>query len=193
MVRVGGGGGGATRGVILSGMAREESSREDLLAEAVALVPRAEFVVPDEAEPVTVGFRRDGAASVFFGEDPAFHFNAAGELRRAYVGGRLIKAERGRLVALTRLRTATEVQLVRHEMNPTETEALAWLWRERAGRFLRALDAGAAVLRREVRGPTGAGGVEPVRGFLAERAAGWSVAAGPGVGGGGVGPRRGSD
>jgi hypothetical protein len=102
-------------------MAREESSREDLMREATGLRPRIEFTTDDEPAPVIVGFRRGGAASVFFGEDPVVQFNARGELRRGFFQGRLIKAERGRLAMLTRVRAETQTQLVRREMNAAET------------------------------------------------------------------------
>lgn len=58
-------------------MAREEADREDLLDEGRALVDRAAFAVAPFAEPVFIGFRWDGAASVFFGPDRVYHFNAA--------------------------------------------------------------------------------------------------------------------
>ena len=113
-------------------MAREEQDREDLLAEAVALVERIEIELPDDGGHVVAGFRRDGCGSVYFDAEPAYHFNSRHELRRAFVGGRLLKAERGRLVALRRVRTADEVQLARHELNAAETDEflreLAWRW-----------------------------------------------------------------
>ena len=102
-------------------MARHEADREDLLREATALVDRVELNVPELAEPVVVGFRRNGCGSVFFGEDPAVHFNAANQLRRAYVAGRLLKAEQGNLVALTRNRAADEVQLIREDWGTEQT------------------------------------------------------------------------
>ena len=105
-------------------MARHESDREDLLREATALVERAELLVPGEAEPVIVGFRRDGSASIYFGADPVYQFNSAGELRRAYLGGLLYKAERGRLVELRRERTEQETQLVRRELIDQEQASL---------------------------------------------------------------------
>jgi hypothetical protein len=105
-------------------MPREESNREDLLGEATALVERVEFRLSDQSffgsAPIVAGFRPDGAFSIFFGEDPAYHFNAAGELRRAYRDGLLLKASAGRLVSLRRERTATETQLVRHELDDAE-------------------------------------------------------------------------
>jgi hypothetical protein len=105
-------------------MARHEAEREDLLAEARALVDRAEYQVPGEEQPVVAGFRANGAMSLYFGEDPALHWNSQGELRRAYTGGLLYKAEHGQLVSLRRERTEHETALVRHEL--VEEELLAF-------------------------------------------------------------------
>jgi hypothetical protein len=104
-------------------MAREESDREDLLREAVALIERVELK-PPAGENIFFGFRRDGSASCYFGPDPAFHFNTRHELRRAYVDGLLYKAEQRKLIALRRERTTGEVQLIRHECDRKETAAL---------------------------------------------------------------------
>jgi hypothetical protein len=106
-------------------MAREESRREDLLREATAFVERIELVPSSSTSkaaetPIVVGFRADGALSVFFAEDPVYQFNAAGELRRAYCDGLLLKAVRGRLISLQRVRCANEVQLVHHELTDAE-------------------------------------------------------------------------
>jgi hypothetical protein len=119
-------------------MAREESSREDLLGEATALVERIEIVPrapaapapmhPTAETPIVAGFRAEGGLSVFFGEDPVYQFNADGELRRAYCAGTLLKAVRGRLVALTRERAEHRTQLLRHELTDEEhAEFLAGL------------------------------------------------------------------
>ena len=113
-------------------MARDESNREDLLREATALVERIELVPRATAAavsvnlardvPIIVGFRADGALSIFFGADPVYQFNPAGELRRAYGNGLLFKALRGRLVSLTRIRGDQQVQLVRHELTDAERD-----------------------------------------------------------------------
>ncbi len=92
-------------------MAREEHDREDLLREATALVERIELRTVSEAEPIIIGFRRDGCASVYFGGDPAYHFNTQNELRRAFVAGQLWKADQGRLIAMQRTRTGTQVEM----------------------------------------------------------------------------------
>jgi hypothetical protein len=104
-------------------MARQESSREDLLREATALVERIEVAPRDASAHIVAGFRRDGSLSIFFGEDLVYHFNAAGELRRAFTEGMLLKAERGHLVGLRRVRTQREVQLIRHDMTGAEEKA----------------------------------------------------------------------
>lgn len=44
-------------------MARSEGPREDLLAEAVALVERVELSTDSSEVPVVIGFRKDGCAS----------------------------------------------------------------------------------------------------------------------------------
>lgn len=96
---------------------RLEVDREDLLAEATALVERIELTIEGRAEPVVVGFRREGGVSVYFGADPAYHFNAAGELRRAFCDGLLYKADGGRLASLNRQRTEEQVMLVRRDLD----------------------------------------------------------------------------
>jgi hypothetical protein len=124
-------------------MARDESNREDLLREATALVERIELIPLGAAddEHIVAGFRRDGALSVFFGEDPVYQFNAAGELRRAYRDVQLLKATRGRLAALQRVRTQTEVQLVRHELSSEEEVAFMNQMEERLRDFAERIDA----------------------------------------------------
>ena len=89
-----------------------------------ALVERAELSIPGVAETLVVGFRRSGLASFFFGADPVYQFNSGRELRRAFVGGRLIKAARGALIALERQRTESEVQLVSHYLDDVQTARL---------------------------------------------------------------------
>jgi hypothetical protein len=107
-------------------MALDDSDREDLLREATALVERVELALSDSASDVAkvvVGFRRDGALSVFFGAEPVYQFNAAGELRRAFCDGLLFKAAGGRLVSLERIRTADEVQLMRRDLSEVDQQA----------------------------------------------------------------------
>jgi hypothetical protein len=131
-------------------MARHEAHREDLLAEATALVERIELQIPDEIEPVVVGFRRGGEASIYFGQDLAWHFNAAGELRRAFRNDELLKADRGRLAGLTRRRTEAETQLVRRDLDAAETERHLADLGARLVRLRDALETGGAKVQRQV-------------------------------------------
>jgi hypothetical protein len=128
-------------------MAREESSREDLLREATALVERIELAPDSTIElsgtHIVAGFRRDGALSIFFGDDPVYQFNAAGELRRAYCDGKLLKAAGGRLVALERVRTEHEVQLFRHDFSESEQATLLTQMADRLRQFVATANAGA--------------------------------------------------
>ena len=105
-------------------MARTKHDREDLMREATALLERAELSVEGFRENVIVGFRKGGAASFFFGPDPVYQFNTENELRRAFRGGNLIKADGRRLVELRRERAAGEVQLRRRPLDEEEANAL---------------------------------------------------------------------
>jgi len=105
-------------------MARRETDREDLLREATALVERAELSIAGDEEPVVVGFRRDGSASFYFGTEAVFQFNAAKELRRAYLDGLVYKAVGGRLASLRRQRGPLEVVLARTDLSDAETAAI---------------------------------------------------------------------
>jgi hypothetical protein len=131
-------------------VARQENPREDLLAEATALVERAELRVTGSAEPIVVGFRRHGAASIFFGQDAAYHFNAANQLRRAFLCGTLFKADCCRLVALVRRRTVDEVELIRHDLDEDETAEFLATLHQRLAAFHTALDSGQVKLLRQV-------------------------------------------
>lgn len=166
-------------------MARDESNREDLLREATALVERIELVpgtwsFPSveiaQSESIVAGFRVDGALSVFFGDDPVYQFNAAGELRRAYSGRLLIKASHGRLISLSRVRDDHQVQLVRHEL--TDPQQIAFL--AKMTEFMRALAELLSASGFEVKGqvPADADVLGRVRSWL-EAHVDWPIAARP--------------
>lgn len=167
-------------------MARNESNREDLLREATALVERIELVPHATASavsdnlardvPIVAGFRSDGALSIFFGQDPVYQFNAAGELRRAYCEGLLFKAVRGQLISLDRVRTANEVRLLRIEL--TDAEQVAFLARMTGdmGELSQLLAANDYEVRGQV--PHDADVLGRVRQWLANREE-WPIAARP--------------
>ena len=131
-------------------MARDSESREDLMREATALVVRCELTLPQEPEPIVIGFRGDGCGSVYWGEEPAYHFNTRCELRRAYVRGLLFKAEGGRLVSLRRERSGVEVSLVRHELDEGEQRSQLTALAGLLDRLLAALQTGQAAVVRQV-------------------------------------------
>ena len=158
-------------------MARLEHDREDLLAEATALVERMELRVPHETEPVVLGLRRDGCLSIYFAADPALHFNASHQLRRAYCGGELLKAERGQLVGLHRQRTATEVQLVRHERDADAQVQLLASWQSRVELLQAALNRGEVQVMRHV--PAELPALDRARQWLSFIPSPWQVAATP--------------
>jgi hypothetical protein len=88
---------------------------EDRMRELVALVERIELRLPGQ-QSVVAGFRRNGALSLYFGEDPVYQFDETARLRRAYVGGRLFRTQGDGLAALTRARSGTETALLRHDL-----------------------------------------------------------------------------
>lgn len=114
-------------------MARETHEREDLLRDATALVPRIMLRLERDGKPCEVfaGFRKEGAVSLYFDDDPVYHFNSAGELRRAFVDDCLVKAEQGRLVAMRPRRTAESTDLVRHELSAVEQKKFLAVMQER--------------------------------------------------------------
>jgi hypothetical protein len=158
-------------------MAREEHDREDLLREATALVQRVQLIVPGCDDEVFAGFRREGSASFYFGQRCAFHFNSEGRLRRAFVAGRLLKAEQGRLVALRRNRTASEVELLRHELTDDETTALLKSCGDRLKLLRDALAAGTHQVVGQV--PQGVDVVDKVLAWVNDHAAHVTIADSP--------------
>lgn len=105
-------------------MAREIYPREDLLRDAAALVERAALRIEGEIEPVLIGFRREGGASVYFGEEPVLHFNERGELRRAFIGDRQYRADRGRWSEARRSSEEGRVRVARISLDAAENELL---------------------------------------------------------------------
>lgn len=101
-------------------MARHETDRDDLWAEAVALTSRAELTWPGRTEPVLVGRRPNGWWSIYFGQDAVLQFTADGQLRRAFRHGELFRTQGRTLARLTRERTPTETVLRRHDLSEAE-------------------------------------------------------------------------
>ena len=131
-------------------MARHEADREDLLAEARALSPRAEWSIPDTTDVVTAGLRRDRFVSIYFGGDPCYHFDNKGRLRRAFVDGALYRTQGTTLARLVRERTETKMTLRRTDLSETEVDMLLGNMQSRLIGFLDDVDFGRAQVVRSV-------------------------------------------
>jgi hypothetical protein len=131
-------------------MARHEVDREDLMAEATALRQRAELVLEGHCEAIVAGFRADGHWSLYFGDDPVYHFDAAGCLRRAFVAGDLYRSQGQTLARLNRLRTDQAVELVRRDLEPGEVEQFLSRMTDLLTELKIALERGSALIVRQV-------------------------------------------
>lgn len=150
-------------------MAREIYEREDLLRDATALVPRIAMRIvyeePEAREEVVAGYRGE-ALSLYFSGDPVYHFNAAGQLRRAFVDGRIIKAERGRLVALKRCEAAEHTVLDRCELNGPACEQLLGNAATRISQLASSIEAGRVEIIGEA--PANGNALDRLRAWLAQ-------------------------
>lgn len=100
-------------------MAKQQQPKEDLIRDATALVQRIELRIA--ADTITIGFRDNGAASLFHNDEPAYHFNSENQLRRAYDNG-LIKSVDGRLIKMVREHSEESVQLKSKPLTDQEQE-----------------------------------------------------------------------
>ena len=103
-------------------MARDQQPREDLLRDATALVERVSFQAGYWTEPVVVGFRSNGAASIYFGEDPVYQFNCDDELRRSHWRGKRIKAQQRQLQLLRQQPGSSRLQLSNADLDADQTK-----------------------------------------------------------------------
>lgn len=146
-------------------------TREDLIVDAIALVDRAEYSLPwIAAAPIVVGFRKNGALSLFFGEEEVYHFRSDGRLRRGFWHGKLLKAEQGKLVELTRSRRPSETVLAREDLaDDRQADHLARL-ASRLRQLTESLNDGPPAIVREVAATPG-GATRRLRDWLARFAA----------------------
>ena len=131
-------------------MARHESDREDLMAEATALVRRVELAVPGEDLPVVAGVRNSALLSIYFGSDPVYHFDERNRLRRAFAGGRLYRTQGNALAELTRVRTPQATELRRHDLDGPSLDEFVDRMKQRLRRLHDALAQGTAAVLRQV-------------------------------------------
>ncbi len=97
-------------------MATNEGDREDLLAEAVALIRRVEIKPNPESDNLVIGFRAVGWLSIYFGQDLMYQFDEVGRFRRGYVEGLLYRTQGDAVAQLRRERSTTETALLRHDL-----------------------------------------------------------------------------
>ena len=93
-------------------MTRRVEGGEDLLTEATALVERIKLRLSGSPDAIVAGFRRDCSLSMFFGTEPVYQFNSAGELRRAFDHGKPYKAQDRSLLCIDRQHKPGKVELV---------------------------------------------------------------------------------
>ncbi len=131
-------------------MSRHEADREDLMLEATAFVRRIELAVPQQSEPIVIGFKRHGAWSIYFGAEPVYQFDASHRLRRAFADGYLWRTQGPTLARLERERTASQTNLVRHDLTPIELLDFLASARQRLSKLVANWETGQVLRLRQV-------------------------------------------
>lgn len=131
-------------------MPRVETDRENLMRDASALRIRGELRVPGWNGTVIAGCRDNGGWSIYVGEDPCYHFDAEGRLRRAFVHGLLYRTQGGTLAELRRNRSPDASQLIRRDLENVERDAFLREMQRRLAQLRSALQTGAAALLQSV-------------------------------------------
>jgi hypothetical protein len=160
-------------------VARVGEDREDLLRDARNLSPRVQLRarVGGRDTAVFAGFRGE-SLSLYFGPEPVFHFNAAGELRRAFLAGRIVKAENGQLFGMERVNGERQVELRTSAVSDNEQQAAFADLAARLADLCAAFSGGKVVI--EGQEPADGGAIERLKHWL-ERHAALSIAASPRV------------
>jgi hypothetical protein len=118
-------------------MARNESDREDLMAEATSLIQRIEIQYSEI--PAVLGVNNLDWLFIYLGQDIMYRFDERGRLRRAFVAGTLYRTAGQTLSALIKQRTgvpgntdvANESYLLRRDLSVDELRAFQDDLRER--------------------------------------------------------------
>jgi hypothetical protein len=128
-----------------------------------------------EAAPVFAGFK-PGAFSLYFGDEPIFHFDLEGRWQRAYVDGiHYLKGLDTAVAAIERVREGPNLVLRRRGLTVAETTGLDDQIRSKALEVLERLGTG-ELLTATPPPPAESISVEQLRGFL-ENVTGWDAAA----------------
>lgn len=109
-------------------MAINQHPRENMLAEAIAFQRRLLIRldgprVPSELE-VFIGIRNSGGWSIYFGQDPVYHFTATNCLRRAFVSHQRFESLSRRIWLLGRHSLGGKVQFARQQLDNGNEQAL---------------------------------------------------------------------
>lgn len=131
-------------------MSRHETDREDLMLEATAFTQRIELAVPLQSDSIVIGVKRNGAWSIYFGAEPVYQFDTSHRLRRAFTNGYLWRTQGTTLARLERERTASQTNLVRHDLTPTELLDFLTSVRQRLSEFVSAWETGQVHCLRQV-------------------------------------------
>lgn len=117
------------------------TDREDLLADAHGLFPRAEWRVGDGV--MVVGWRRDAGLNIYLGQDRVIGLSASDELRRVHDGEIMYRADRDRrLVRLDRTVDADgRVVMVVEVVPPAEAAAMLTRWSARLAAMIERVSA----------------------------------------------------
>ncbi|MFN0199842.1 MAG: hypothetical protein ACKVT0_24070 [Planctomycetaceae bacterium] len=123
-------------------MARQESDREDLFAEAVAFVRKIELrdATDERPETIVAGYRRNGLFTVYLSPDEMYQFTESLLLRRAFADGAMYRTQGSTLAKLTRYRTADVSELLRIDLASAELATFIERTRQHLDQLLNVLE-----------------------------------------------------
>ncbi|MHC5544443.1 hypothetical protein ACYOEI_39950, partial [Singulisphaera rosea] len=94
------------------------------LLESGALYGRRVLLRPLEGDPIFAGFKA-GAFSLYFGDEPIYHFDGEGRWQRAYVDGvHYLKGLDTTIRAIDRVREGENLVLKRRTLDDSEAAGL---------------------------------------------------------------------
>ncbi len=118
-------------------MAKIERNREDLIRDGRKMSLRGEAEI--DGRTILVGFRDRGQMSWYCDQDPVFQFNAAMELRRAFVHSTRYSSLNGELIRLDRDMHSHKVGFLKNVVSSQERMQIMVSLEELAERLRRAV------------------------------------------------------
>ncbi len=119
------------------------------MQDATALVRRVEFSVSCK-QPIVTGFRKTNFLSIYFDQDPVFHFDDHGRLRRAFVDGYLYRTQGKTLARLTRQRNEQSTELLRYDLSDEELRSFRERLIQQLSSLLNAMQKGDSRVVRQI-------------------------------------------